>query len=171
VQHGGAWQGFTSHISRFMDNGLTVIVLANRSRARPQLIAAKIASHYIPGLMPAAPTAKTLASIPMFLRGSMNEWGLRDQMQNLDHGIYESKIELKAGAHMFKVASEDWFTIDFGAAFDEQSTDLDKAKPLEFKGENLIVEAPQLATYVFRLDVREPGNPILILRRETGMIE
>jgi CubicO group peptidase (beta-lactamase class C family) len=31
VEHGGAWQGFVSYISRYIDDGLTVIVLVNRS--------------------------------------------------------------------------------------------------------------------------------------------
>jgi CubicO group peptidase (beta-lactamase class C family) len=31
IEHGGAWQGFVAHIARYVDDGLTVIVLVNRS--------------------------------------------------------------------------------------------------------------------------------------------
>jgi CubicO group peptidase (beta-lactamase class C family) len=31
VEHSGAWQGFTSHIARYLDDELTVVVLANLS--------------------------------------------------------------------------------------------------------------------------------------------
>jgi len=31
VEHGGAWQGFVSYISRYVDDGMTVIVLVNRA--------------------------------------------------------------------------------------------------------------------------------------------
>ena len=29
IEHGGAWQGFETHISRYVDDGLTVVVLTN----------------------------------------------------------------------------------------------------------------------------------------------
>jgi CubicO group peptidase (beta-lactamase class C family) len=50
VEHGGAWQGFESHISRFVDDKLTVIVLANLAGANPRRIAHGIAGIYLPEL-------------------------------------------------------------------------------------------------------------------------
>ena len=32
IEHGGAWQGFTTQISRYVDDHLSVIVLTNRDR-------------------------------------------------------------------------------------------------------------------------------------------
>lgn len=46
IGHGGAWQGFTSHIVRYVDDKLTVIVLANRAGANPGAIARGIAGLY-----------------------------------------------------------------------------------------------------------------------------
>jgi hypothetical protein len=31
LEHGGAWQGFVAHIARYVDDGLTVIVMVNRA--------------------------------------------------------------------------------------------------------------------------------------------
>ena len=50
IEHGGAWQGFTSHIARYVDDKLTVIVLANRAGANPTTIAHGIAGLYNPEL-------------------------------------------------------------------------------------------------------------------------
>jgi CubicO group peptidase (beta-lactamase class C family) len=50
IQHGGAWQGFTSDIARYVDDKLTVIVLANRAGAAPNVIGRGIASLYVPEL-------------------------------------------------------------------------------------------------------------------------
>lgn len=50
VSHGGAWQGFKTVINRYLDDRLTVIVLANSSHARQGKIADMIAAHYVPAL-------------------------------------------------------------------------------------------------------------------------
>jgi hypothetical protein len=50
VHHGGAWQGFTTQISRYVDDRLTVIVLTNLAGANPPRIADKIAGIYLPAV-------------------------------------------------------------------------------------------------------------------------
>jgi CubicO group peptidase (beta-lactamase class C family) len=52
IEHGGAWQGFTTHISRYVDDKLTVIVLTNLANGNPGGIAHKVAGFYVPELMP-----------------------------------------------------------------------------------------------------------------------
>ena len=52
IEHGGAWQGFTTHISRYVDDKLTVIVLTNLANGNPGVIAHKVAGFYVPELMP-----------------------------------------------------------------------------------------------------------------------
>ncbi len=52
IEHGGAWQGFTSHIARYVDDKLTVIVLTNLAGADPGSIAHGIAGLYDPALAP-----------------------------------------------------------------------------------------------------------------------
>jgi CubicO group peptidase (beta-lactamase class C family) len=47
VEHGGRWQGFTTQISRYVDNGLTVVVLTNQGNCDPHLIADQVAAIYL----------------------------------------------------------------------------------------------------------------------------
>jgi CubicO group peptidase (beta-lactamase class C family) len=55
VEHGGAWQGFTCDISRYLDDKLTVVVLTNldAGHAQPGKIAHTVAGLYVPALRPA----------------------------------------------------------------------------------------------------------------------
>jgi CubicO group peptidase (beta-lactamase class C family) len=54
IEHGGAWQGFTCNISRYVDDKLTVVVLTNldAGHAQPGKIAHTVAGLYVPALMP-----------------------------------------------------------------------------------------------------------------------
>lgn len=49
VHHDGAWQGFKSAIARYVDDRLTVVVLANLAEAKPGEIAEHIADMYLSG--------------------------------------------------------------------------------------------------------------------------
>lgn len=55
IEHGGAWQGFTTQISRYVDDRFTVIVLTNldSEHAQPDKIAHEVAALYNPALTPA----------------------------------------------------------------------------------------------------------------------
>jgi CubicO group peptidase (beta-lactamase class C family) len=52
IQHGGAWQGFTAQISRYVDDKLTVIVMTNLAGARPGKIGRGLAALYDADLKP-----------------------------------------------------------------------------------------------------------------------
>jgi CubicO group peptidase (beta-lactamase class C family) len=54
IEHGGAWQGFTTYIARYVDDKLTVVVLTNldAEHASPGKIAHHVAGLYIPAVMP-----------------------------------------------------------------------------------------------------------------------
>lgn len=54
VEHGGAWQGFTGELSRYVDDKLTVVVLVNldAGHARPNQIERVVAGLVDPKLMP-----------------------------------------------------------------------------------------------------------------------
>lgn len=53
--------------------------------------------------------------VPVFVRGGFNGWGLTDPM-SYDPGTqtYSATVSLAAGDYEFKIASEDWSTVDFG---------------------------------------------------------
>jgi CubicO group peptidase (beta-lactamase class C family) len=50
VEHGGAWQGFKTYISRYVDDQLTVVVFANLAQANVGKIAGGVAAIHIAGL-------------------------------------------------------------------------------------------------------------------------
>ena len=47
VEHEGQWQGFETQISRYLDEGLTVVVLTNLGSAEPVRIADRVAAIYL----------------------------------------------------------------------------------------------------------------------------
>jgi CubicO group peptidase (beta-lactamase class C family) len=47
LDHGGAWQGFRTHISRYLDDKLTVVVLTNLAEADPGKITDHVAKMYL----------------------------------------------------------------------------------------------------------------------------
>ena len=49
IQHNGAWQGFQTNISRFVDDQLTVVVLTNLAEAKPNKISEHVAELYLSG--------------------------------------------------------------------------------------------------------------------------
>lgn len=59
IEHSGEWQGFTSQISRYPDDSLTVVVLANSDSARTDYMA-----HVIAGLADAPLLPQKLTAIP-----------------------------------------------------------------------------------------------------------
>jgi CubicO group peptidase (beta-lactamase class C family) len=49
IDHDGAWQGFKTQISRYVDDKLTVVVLSNLAEANPGKIAEGVAEIYLNG--------------------------------------------------------------------------------------------------------------------------
>lgn len=58
VEHDGEWQGFTSNITRYVDDKLTVIILDNLARYNPAKLAQNVAAIYNPEL--AAPPIQSI---------------------------------------------------------------------------------------------------------------
>ncbi len=50
IEHGGSWQGFKAHIARYVNDRLTVVVLANLAEAKPGVIAHGLAGVVEPAL-------------------------------------------------------------------------------------------------------------------------
>lgn len=61
VRHDGAWQGFTTNISRYVDDKLSIVVLTNldENNSHPDKIARTVAAIYVPALkVPEPATSK-----------------------------------------------------------------------------------------------------------------
>src|SRR2546427_10766896 len=74
IEHGGAWQGFTTYIARYVDDKLTVIVLTNLAGANPGRIAHGVAGFYYAALAPKEP--KTIALDPKIFDAYVGEYQL-----------------------------------------------------------------------------------------------
>jgi CubicO group peptidase (beta-lactamase class C family) len=47
VGHGGRWQGFTTHIARYLDDRLTIVILTNQGNCDAQRIVDEVAAIYL----------------------------------------------------------------------------------------------------------------------------
>jgi CubicO group peptidase (beta-lactamase class C family) len=52
IEHEGAWQGFTTNISRYVDDKMTIVVLTNLAAAAPDDITHHVAGLYVNALEP-----------------------------------------------------------------------------------------------------------------------
>lgn len=48
MRHHGESRGFTNFVARFPDDGLTIILLTNRTDSAPWAIVDALAPHYLP---------------------------------------------------------------------------------------------------------------------------
>lgn len=78
LEHDGAWQGFTSYIARYPDDGLSVVVFCNRAGASAEYIAKKVAGFYVPELAPRNHSAAKVD--PATLRSYAGEYRLEDRL-------------------------------------------------------------------------------------------
>lgn len=74
-QHGGSWQGFRTFFIRYLDDEISIVVLANGSSADPETIARGVAARYEPKLQlpPAMPIDEPDQSVTKRLRGLIND--------------------------------------------------------------------------------------------------
>ena len=101
-----------------------------------------------------------LKTTPIYVRGSMNNWSTSDKLAPQRGGMYTNRIALKAGRYEFKIASEDYKAINFGAS-PEKSTDLadGEFRKISAGGANLTFEAVGDGDYLFMLSNADQGAP------------
>ncbi|MEI8664096.1 DUF3372 domain-containing protein [Pseudoalteromonas sp. B28] len=118
-----------------------------------------------------APDVVPYGSTAVFVRGTLNDWGTRDAFEYIGEGEYRIAIALSAGDYEFKIASEDWSTVDFGALTDADKDVVEnQSEALTRSGANMIFSAAIDATYVFSLDASNPENPTLTLYNEEPFV-
>ena len=108
-------------------------------------------------------TTSMFSKQTIYLRGSMNDWGVTDLFKNRDGTTYEVDIALVEGEYEFKVGSKDFEAIDFGAAtpLTGMNVRLNTQVPLAEVGDNLSIIVSTAATFRFSLDVKNPYEPSL----------
>ncbi len=105
--------------------------------------------------------APTLGAQALFLRGSMNGWSVRDRLSAGVDGRHHVELDLAAGAHELKVATEDWQTVDLGQA--DQDAPLPASDPLALveTGGNVALRLQRPSRCRFELDGRDVVKPLL----------
>lgn len=164
VRHRGDWQGFTSYLLHLPEDRLTISVLMNRSNAQSEVIADRIAAHYVPQLRKPAIVAPDHAAVlqqTLFLRGALNDWKPTLPFAQTAPGVLQARAVLGSGMHQFKIGDAEWKVADFGARFDEALTKVGKPQALAFKGEDLFLEVSQPGEYTFQVDMVGKGAPML----------
>ena len=110
--------------------------------------------------------APPYGSTVVYVRGSMNGWGTDDALAYIGRGVYQSDLAVEPQAdgsdHMFKIASEDWSTVNFGAASgDDTAVTLEAERTLAATDHNLGLAVAASVNYRFRIDASDPAAPIL----------
>ena len=97
--------------------------------------------------------------VEIFVRGSFNGWGLGHEMRfDAVDNQYVAYVELVPGGHAFKIASEDWATVDLGFA-DDGFVELNVPEPVTtITSNDLYLEVADAAVYSFTLDVSDPDH-------------
>ncbi len=100
---------------------------------------------------------------PVFLRGGMNGWGTADEVVfDATTGTYAAQIDISAGVTEFKVASDDWATVNMGAAEGENEISLDSPVQLiQDSQTNFRFDFPANGTYTFTVGPPLTGVPSL----------
>ena len=112
------------------------------------------------GLSQADAAGKPIYSPPydveVFVRGSFNNWGLGHEMKfDAVENEYVAYVELTPGGYEFKIASEDWLTVDLGYA-DDGIVQLGVPEPItSVIYSNLYLEVAEPGVYAFRFDVSD----------------
>ncbi len=151
--HDGRNAGFDS--SWMMDGrrALIVMINANAFELIEEIQRAVAVAH---GWHDLAPQRLTRAQVeagydagPLYLRGSMNDWGTTAAMTRVDGRRYVLELALPAGRHEFKFGSADWQAVDLGGG----------EGGLAIAGGNLVLEVPAAARYRFELDATDALRP------------
>ena len=163
--HDGRNAGFEAHW-RF-DARRAVIVMANANGAMPLIEEIVRAVAQVQGWadmqaqrVDATLLSQTYETTPLFLRGSMNEWGLATPLQRAARGRFVADVALPTGPVEFKFASEDWRAINIGAP----DTGGDRTV-LALDGPNIAFHVKTAGVYRFALDARDPLAPRYAVRR------
>jgi CubicO group peptidase (beta-lactamase class C family) len=163
--HDGSNFGFESRWR--VDRQRAVIVMANATGAMKlieEVIRAVAQEQGWTDLqaprLTSAQLRESFATTPLFLRGSMNEWGPAAPLRQAAPGRFIAELTLAAGPHEFKFAAEDWARIDLGAGDDSRRRDA-----LAAGGANLQLGLRRAGRYRFTLDVRDPAAPRYAVQR------
>jgi pullulanase len=108
---------------------------------------------------------QTFGATPIYVRGSLNGWGTDNMLEYQGNSTYIMEREVTAGDYEFKIASEDWNTIDLGAPAELETLMVDQAIVMQPVGDNINLTISEDATYRFTLTGPDAKAPNLIIEK------
>ena len=126
------------------------------------------------GIVPAQAQTTTMTvyeppyGVDVYVRGSFNWWTLVTMMTfDAVENKYVAYREISPGTYEFKVASEDWATVDLGnTPGSDPFVTLDVPKVIAQVGNNnLFLEVTVPGIYMFTFDPSNPANLTLLVER------
>jgi pullulanase len=99
-------------------------------------------------------------SEPIYVRGSMNDWGTADDMSYNGDNHYSVEIELATGDYQFKIADENFAQVNIGGGFE---VTVGNESILTNFADNLYISITQDAVYTFTLNASNAANPSLLV--------
>lgn len=112
-----------------------------------------------------APVIPRFASEPVYLRGSMNNWGIANPLSQIDGTHFQVDLLLDAGRHEFKFGSQDFQSIDYGGEPATPELAPDHNGRLRAGGANMVLTTSAPARWRFILDASQPKAPTVLARR------
>jgi|GEM_PF-42047 len=104
------------------------------------------------------------ADATVLLRGDMNGWGTDTAFASNNKGRYAVQVTLAAGTYGFKLATDDWSTVNLGAAESGDITVGGSLALMQDSQTNLSLVVDTDGDYVFELDATDNTAPTLKVR-------
>jgi hypothetical protein len=102
----------------------------------------------------------------LYVRGAFNGWGTDNRLAYQGKGVYQTDILVSPGNHAFKIGSKDWNAEWVANPSASVAVALGTAYPLATEaGPEDYLFTKQTATFRFRVDVSDPGKPVLSVSR------
>lgn len=155
--HYGGNYGFMSIMWSFAERGEGIVVMAN-GEAGTQLgeeIVRTVANDFGWSEFASRPLAEAIRSGPLFVRGTMNDWATTTKLTEERGGAYSTELPLHPGDYEFKIASNDWKTVDLGS--EKGITDEVTKADLAPGGSNTPLKITMGGIYRFTLEANESG--------------
>ncbi len=170
--HDGSNAGFESRwLADAQDGGRAIVIMANANGTRGlmnEVIRAIAVAQGWKSWMP--PTHASLVakirSTPLFVRGSLNDWGTSLAFKQVAPLRYAATTDaaLPAGRIEFKIASADWGAVDLGGS-SEAPLPSARWADLRMGGGNLVFDVKAPGRYRFKLDATDTAVARLHITR------
>jgi hypothetical protein len=112
-----------------------------------------------------APTHAAFLAEPIFLRGSMNNWGTDIRLEASGDKAFRADISLPAGRIEFKLASANFRSVNLGATGNHRDLTIEGGGVLSWEGRRLAYIVDEPGKYRFSLQAEDALAPRLTIER------